>query len=174
MFGFGQRLKPPAALTAKLLPDEHLLGLAKEAAGGWLAASRYGLWIVPAAGEPILVNWSLISKAKWQAPILHLIVADVVGNIAGAEWIVDRHPVNYELAQPGKLTDVIHARVRSGVISSTHHDLPSGGGWVVVRRVPGQDGASVQVRLDPGTDQSAAEEWLSAEISQALAPFRSG
>ncbi|WP_111765384.1 hypothetical protein [Nakamurella deserti] len=172
MFGFRKRPAPPAALTAALAPGEEILASAQEAAGGWLAVTRFGIWKLPVDAAPKLVPWTLISKVSWQAPILHVVRADVVGELAGAELIVDRHPYNYEIAEPGKLTDTIHARVRSGIISSTHHDFPGGGGWVVVRRVPGRDGPTVQVRLDPGTGVEAARPWLAGPVAEALAPFR--
>lgn len=172
MFGFRKRPAPPAALTGALSADEELLASAQDAAGGWIGATRFGIWRLPVGGEPTLVPWTLISKVTWQAPILHVVRADVVGELAGAELIVDRHPDNDEIAEPGKLTDVIHARVRSGIISSTHHDVPGGGGWVVVRRVPGRDGPMVQVRLDPGTPESAARQFLPERVDGAMSPFR--
>lgn len=173
MFGFRKRPAPPAALTTALQADEEILASAQEAAGGWMAVTRYGIWKLPVDGEPKLVPWTLISKVTWQTPILHVVRADVVGELAGAELIVDRHPYNYEIAEPGKLTDVIHQRVRSGIISSTHHDFPGGGGWLVVRRVPGQDGPLAQVRLDPGTPLDDARRWLPDLVAAAMAPFRS-
>ena len=172
MFGFRRRPTPPAALTAALAEDEQLLAAASEAGGGWLAVTRFGIWKLPPDGTPVLVPWTLISKVTWQAPIPTVIRADVVGELAGAELIADRHPYNYEIADPGKLTDLIHARVRAGIISSTHHDVPGGGGWVVVRRVPGRDGPVAQVRLDPGTDVALARTVLAGHVDDAMAPFR--
>lgn len=172
MFGFRRRPAPPEALTRALAPDEEILASAQEAAGGWMAVTRFGIWKLPVDGEATLVPWTLISKVSWQAPILHVVRADVTGELAGAELIVDRHPYNYEIAEPGKLTDVIHARVRSGIISSTHHEFPGGGGWVVIRRVPGRDGALAQVRLDPATSVEDARRWLPDLVDEAMAPFR--
>lgn len=173
MFGFRKRPVPPAALTGALADDEEILASAQEAAGGWLAVTRFGIWQLPPGGEPKLIPWTLVSKVSWQTPILHVVRADVAGEVAGAELIVDRHPYNFEIADPGKLTDVIHARVRGGIISSAHHDVPGGGGWVVVRRVPGRDGPIAQVRLDPGTSTEAAQRWFPELVTEALAPFRS-
>jgi hypothetical protein len=173
MFGFRRRPALPVALTRALAAEETVLAAAREAAGGWLAVTRYGIWRSPVDSEPTLVPWTLISKVSWQTPILQVVRADPVGELAGAELIVDRLPDNYEVAEPGKLTDVIHARVRSGIITSEHHDFPGGGGgWVVVRRVPGQNGPVAQVRLDPGTDADAARRWLPEHVDAALAPFR--
>lgn len=173
MFGFGTKTKAPPALLAALRPDEEVLAAAVEAGGGRLVVTRYGLWRLPPGAEPTLVPWSLISKAKWQAPILHLVRADVIGELAGAQLILDHHPFNFEIAAPGRLTDVIHSRIRGGIISSTHHEFPGGGAWVVVRRIPGQDGPLAQVRLDPGTDPATAAEWLTPVVDAAMEPFRS-
>lgn len=172
VFGFGHKVTPPPALIAALRPDEQVLASAQEAAGGWLAVTRYGIWKLPVDRDPQLISWSLISKATWQAPILQLIRAEVDGELAGAELIVDRPPFNYEIARPGKLTDLIHSRIRAGIISSVHHDVPGGGGWLVVRRVPGRDGAIAQVRLDPGTDPDTAQVWFTPLVEQALEPYR--
>jgi hypothetical protein len=170
MFGLN-RPRPPTSLNAVLRPDEHLLAFAQDVAGSWLAATRYGVWKVPAGAEPHLFSWASISKARWQPPILQVTVADVVGELAGADLIVDRPPMNIEMTVAGKLTDIIHNRTLAGIISSVHHEFPGGGGWVVVRRVPGRDGVSVQVRLDAGTDPAAAQQRLAAVVSDALGGF---
>jgi hypothetical protein len=49
----------------------------------------------------------------------------------------------------------VHTRVRRSVAASRHLPFPRGGGWVVLRRVPGRDGLTRQVRLDPGADAGA-------------------
>ena len=174
VFGFKSRPKPPAELTAVLRPDEEVLALAQDAGGNCLAATRYGVWKVHVGKDPYLFNWSAISKAKWQPPILQIVIADVVGQIGGADLIVDRVPMNIEISDSTKLTDIIHNRTRAGIVSSEHHELPGGGGaWLVVRRVPGQDGVAVQVRLDPGTDPDVAAEQLPDLIAAAKASFSS-
>ena len=42
--------------------------------------------------------------------------------------------------------------LRSKLGDSSGLTRPGGGAWVVLRRVPGQDGITRQVRLDPGVD----------------------
>ncbi len=172
VFGFSRRPQPPAALKAVLQPGEEVLAAAQDVGGSWFAATRFGVWKVPATGDPKLFGWSSISKARWQPPILQLTLAEVVGEFAGADLIVDRKPVNIEIAHASQLTDLIHTRTRGGIISSTYYDLSGGGGWVVVRRVPGRDGVAVQVRLDPGTDPVVAEEQLAGVVSDAFGSFR--
>jgi hypothetical protein len=40
------------------------------------------------------------------------------------------------------------------VAASRHLSYPGASGWVVLRRVPGRDGLTRQVRLDQGADAS--------------------
>ncbi len=173
--GFRRRPGPPPALAAGLGPDELLLAAAKTDLGAWLGVTRFGVWLLPAGGAtPTLIGWPLISKARWAAPTLQLTVADVAGRVGSADFIVDREPIEYRLDEPGKLTDVIYRRIRGGIISSEQHDFGGslGGGWVVIRRVPGQNGAIAQVRLDPGTDSRIAADRLAGIVEAALAPHR--
>ena len=65
---------------------------------------------------------------------------------------VDEPAREFTLAGRSGLTDVVHTRVRRSVAASRHLPYPGGGGWVVLRRVPGRDGLTRQVRLDPGAD----------------------
>ncbi len=145
------RQRVPAGLIGVLGPEEMVLAAA-DTADGALAVTRFGVWEVPAAGVPVLHGWPVISKARWRAPNLELTIADVAGELGGAQLLVDRPPVSYLLGQPGKLTDLVHSRVRSGIIAADQHQLPGGSGWIVLRRVPGRDGVTPQVRLDDGTD----------------------
>ncbi len=171
MFWSRRRPVPPAELTSVLRSDEDILASAQDSADGWWAVTRYGIWRLPAGSAPELVAWQLISKVTWQSPVLRLVRADVVGELADAELIVDRPAEQVELITPGKLTDVIHQRVRTGIISSTHHEFAGGGGWLVVRRVPGRDGPVAQVRLDPGTRQDDARQWLPELVTRAMEEF---
>lgn len=163
-FGLGRRRS--SRLRAELRPDETVLARAEVVGGGELVATRYGLWAIPGSGEPELVPWQLVSKVRWQVPVLELTAAEVMGALAGAEWIADRPPARYELTGAGKLTDAVHHRVRAGILTSSHRDLPGGGAWLVLRRIPGRDGAVVQVRLDPGVDARAVEEPLGVLVRE--------
>ena len=70
--------------------------------------------------------------------------------------LVDEPVREYRLAGRTGLTDVVHTRVRRSVAASRTCGYPGAGGWVVLRRVPGRDGLTRQVRLDPGADVWAA------------------
>ncbi len=142
----------PAPLRAALDPDERILAIAWCTDGTVLAATRFGLWTVQDT-LPQRCGWHLISKARLTGLALAVTVADVVGQLSdGTQVLIDMPVLDFQLADRSTLTDVVHARVRRSVAASRYLPWPGGGGWVVLRRVPGQDGITRQVRLDPGAD----------------------
>lgn len=147
-----RRAPVPPSLRAALDQDERILAIAWCTDGRVLAASRFGLWTVDAT-LPQRWGWHLISKARLTGEALAVTVAEVVGQLSdGTQVLIDMPVLDFQLAEPGSLTDVVHARVRRSVAASRYLPWPGGGGWVVLRRVPGQDGVTRQVRLDPGAD----------------------
>jgi hypothetical protein len=165
-----RRSPMPESLSAALGKDETALANAKLEGGGWLAVSRFGLWVAEDDGAIARYDWPLVSKARWSAPVLEVTVADIVGRIRSADRIADRAPRTFTLASNSKLTDEVHRRVRSGIVTADHHDLPGGGCWLVRRRVPGRDGVVLQVRLDPGTPEGA-ERFVEPLVAAAEAEF---
>jgi hypothetical protein len=154
---FGLRWGPkiPPALTRVLGPEEHLTGIAPTQDGRLLAVSRFGLWLVD--GERAeRWDWHLISRARLADRVLHLTVADEIDHWPDDTAVLtDRPEVQLRPERLTRLTDAVHGRVRRSVAASRHLSWPGGGGWVVLRRVPGRDGLVVQVRLDPGADPAA-------------------
>ena len=67
-------------------------------------------------------------------------------------WRAADQELTFALGTRSGLTDVVHNRVRRSVAASRHLPYPGAGGWVVLRRVPGRNGLTRQVRLDPGAD----------------------
>lgn len=157
MSWFGLRWGPkvPPALAAALGPDEHLTGLAPAQGGLLLAVSRFGLWLVD--GERAeRWDWHLISRARLADRVLQLTVADEIDHWPdGTVLLADRPEVQLRPERLTRLTDTVHVRVRRSVAASRHLPWPGAGGWVVLRRVPGRDGLTVQVRLDAGADPTA-------------------
>ncbi len=150
-----RRPEVPASLRGALDPDERILAAASCVDGSVLAASRFGLWTVDDT-LPQRWGWHLISKARLTGRALSVTVADVVGQLAdGTQVLTDMPLLDFELADRSGLTDVVHARVRRSVAASRYLPWPGGGGWVALRRVPGHDGLTRQVRLDPGADIDA-------------------
>ena len=147
-----RRVPVPPPLRAALDPDERILAIASCTDGTVLAASRFGLWTVDDT-LPQRWGWHLMSKARLTGQALTVTVAEVIGQLSdGTQVLIDMPVLDFQLAEPSTITDVVHARVRRSVAASRYLPWPGGGGWVVLRRVPGQDGVTRQVRLDPGAD----------------------
>jgi len=147
-----RRVPVPPPLRAALDPDERILALASCTDGTVLAASRFGLWTVQDT-LPQRWSWHLISKARLTGEALAVTVAEVVGQLSdGTQVLIDMPVLDFQLAERSSLTDIVHARVRRSVAASRYLPWRGGGGWVVLRRIPGQDGITRQVRLDHGAD----------------------
>ncbi len=145
----------PPALSAALGPDEQVQVVAGLMGGEVLATSRFGLWLV-SEEDAVRWNWEHVSMARLSARTLTLIVADEIGTtVDGIVLLADLPPHEFELSGTSGLTDAVHSRVRRSVAASRRLPWPGAGGWVVLRRVPGRDGLTRQVRLDPGSDVRA-------------------
>lgn len=167
-----RRVLPPA-LTAVLDAEEQVQVLADCTDGKVLAATRFGLWVID-GDKAARLGWDLIAKARLTARVLVITPTQVV-----AEWpdgtrvLRDEAPREFTLAGRSGLTDVVHGRVRRSVAASRYLPYPGGGGWVVLRRVPGRDGLTRQVRLDPGADADApgfAEAAALVALELAVSP----
>jgi hypothetical protein len=142
----------PPQLAAALDVDEHIQVIADLIDGKQLAASRFGLWTVQ-DDKASRLGWELVAKARLSARVLAVIPTQVVDEFAdGTQVLVDEPTREYVLAGRSGLTDVVHTRVRRSVAASRHLTYPGASGWVVLRRVPGRDGLTRQVRLDHGSD----------------------
>lgn len=195
-FGLFRRRPPlPPSLTAQLDPQEDVQAVATCTDGTLLAVSRFGLWVVPHGtpevaagaqtrpdlwGEPERLRWQHISKARLAARVLTVTWARPVGTFEafghpdGLVVLADEPERSFPLSVRSGLTDAVHTRVRRSVAASRRVDWPGGGGWVVLRRVPGQDGLTPQVRVDAGMDPQttgflAAAAVVAAELSAAPA-----
>jgi hypothetical protein len=145
----------PPQLSAALDAEEHIQVIADLVDGNQLAASRFGLWTVQ-DDKASRLGWELVAKARLTARVLAVIPTQVVDEFAdGTQVLVDEPTREFVLAGRSGLTDVVHARVRRSVAASRHLSYPGASGWVVLRRVPGRDGLTRQVRLDQGSDASA-------------------
>ncbi len=150
-----RRVVLPPPLRAALREDEHIQAVADLTDGTLLAASRFGLWHID--GDDVSVTgWESIAKARLTGSVLSIIPTQLVGGLFDSTVVLaDDITREYLLAGRSSLTDEVHNRVRRSVVASGHFDSPGGGGWVVLRRVPGRDGLVTQVRLDPGADPAA-------------------
>jgi len=147
----------PEVLRSALNQDERIAVTAACGDGQLLAVSRFGLWVVADPGAPTgqarRIGWELIARARLAARVLSVIPTRVVDHFPdGTNVLVDDPELVFGLATRSGLTDVVHNRVRRSVVASRHLPFPGAGGWVVLRRVPGRNGLTRQVRLDPGAD----------------------
>lgn len=172
---FRRRAALPPALTAALDPQEDLQTVATCTDGTLLAVSRFGLWVVPggpleatggpqptpAPAEPERLAWHHISKARLAARVLTVTSARPIGTYEafghpdGMVVLADEPERLFPLSVRSGLTDAVHTRVRRSVAASRRLDWNGAGGWVVLRRVPGQDGLTPQLRVDAGVDPQA-------------------
>jgi hypothetical protein len=120
------------------------------------------------------MSWHLVSKATWRNGALAVVEAVEVEEIAPgtgdgpvAVLLADRPARRFRLADPGRVPEAVHTRVEGSIRSRHRRDLPGGGAWFVQRKVPGRDGAVLQVRPDPGTDPAVVAQ-VAADVVRSL------
>jgi hypothetical protein len=146
-----ERVLAVATLTT---PDRHLV------------ATSLGLWL-PTDDGVRRIGWHLVSKASWKNSTLVLLEATESEEVDGAVLLIDKTPVRWRIADPGRLPEVVHARVEGSIKSRHHRELPGGGAWFVQRKVAGRDGMLLQVRPDPGTDPDAVRR-VAGSVARTL------
>lgn len=161
----GERL--PAELSGRLAAQEHVLGWTRVGTGGYVAVTALGLW-VPDGGEPRRIGWDLVSKAVWRGDVLTVTEAEVTGRAGRALVLADRAPMNLVLPRPGRIPHLVRQRVEGSIRSRYRKDLPGGGAWFVLRKVPGADGVVLQVRPDQGAEVDTLAE-MAQEAAEKLA-----
>ena len=166
----------PDVLRSALDVDERILVTAPCEDGRLLAASRFGLWVVGEPAGPAAradrIGWDLVARARLTGRMLSVLPTRVVDRFTSGigayddahvevqvdiyvDVLVDDPELTFALGTRSGLTDVVHNRVRRSVAASRHLPYPGAGGWVVLRRVPGRNGLTRQIRLDPGADVDA-------------------
>ncbi|GAA2776840.1 hypothetical protein [Saccharopolyspora taberi] len=155
----------PEDFGGELANDEHVLAVAGSRDGA-VVATHLGLWL-PGPDGPRRVGWHLVSKATWNSGRLEVTEAEESGTAGDVVILRDLPPRRFDLESPGRLPEVVHARVTGSIKSSHHRDLPGGGAWFVQRKVPGRDGIVLQVRADRGADEIAVAEFAE-EVGRRL------
>jgi hypothetical protein len=151
----------PPGFAGALEADERVLAVAGE-----VVATSWGLWL---PGRDDRLGWHLVSRATWQGGVLVVVEATEEQVPGGAVLLADLAPVRFRLVEPGRLPEVVRARVEASIRSRHHRDLDPGGAWFVQRKVPGRDGIVLQVRPDPGTDADLVRA-LAVDVARALPP----
>ncbi|RKT53195.1 hypothetical protein [Saccharothrix australiensis] len=160
LFGTGA----PDGFTGALASDERVL--ASAATGdGFLVATTLGLWLP----GPRRLGWHLVSKATWSGTALTVVEAEEDGAAGEAVLLRDLPPHRYALTSPGKVPEVVHARVTGSIRSRERND--GLGAWFVQRKVPGRDGVVLQVRPDEGADVARVRQ-VAAEVAAKIARLR--
>lgn len=160
----GRLLRRPAMPEGvDLDAEEHVLAVAEVVDGGHVVATSHGLWL-PGAQR---LSWHLISKATWEGGALGVVETREAETVAGAVLITDEPVRRFRLVTAGRVPEVVHRRVTGSIRSRHHRDLPGGGAWFVQRAVSGRDGIVLQVRADPGTDDTVVRR-VAGEVARAL------
>ncbi|WP_433386958.1 hypothetical protein [Micromonospora sp. KLBMP9576] len=170
---FRRRSKLPPADRPPLAADERVLAWAAVGTGDGVAvASNLGLWL-PGRGHRL--GWHDVLKATWSGRELAVTPAQRLAERDGYLLVADGPAETYLLLDPGELPHQVRERVTRSVAYSQHHPVPGGAGRVAARRVPGVDGLTWTVRLDPGTPADdpevlAGADRLVADARAATAP----
>jgi hypothetical protein len=111
---------------------ERLLAWAQAGDGTWVGGSAGALFL----GET-RIPWSDVESADWDRDTEHLRVVEV------GEWGRVRPTHHLDLAEPGRLLELIRERVTSSVVLQRHEAVRGGRGVRVVgRRDPAGAGTS--------------------------------
>ncbi|OZM74329.1 hypothetical protein CFN78_04105 [Amycolatopsis antarctica] len=160
---FGDRA--PESLTGLLDGEEHVLAAAEVDGGGHLAVTALGLWVP----GPRRIGWHLLAKVAWGEGTMTVTEAEESGRAGAAVLLTDLPPVRFGVRSPGKLPQLVRARVDGSIRVRHRQELPGGGGaWFVLRKVPGRDGAVLQARPDRGTDPGLVAE-IAVDVAERMA-----
>ncbi|MCL7460721.1 hypothetical protein M8I35_26495 [Micromonospora sp. MSM11] len=166
------RRKPklPPADRPPLAADERVLAWAAAGNGegdGVVVASNQGLWL---PGRAHRLGWHDVLKAVWSGRQLTVTPAERLAEHDGYLVVADCPAESYLLLDPGELPHQVRQRVTRSVAYTRHHPVPGGAARVAARRVPGADGLTWTVRLDPGTPTDTPE--VLAELDRLVADAR--
>ncbi|MEV0879644.1 hypothetical protein AB0I85_17650 [Micromonospora echinofusca] len=167
---FRRKPKLPPAERPPLAADERVLAWAAAGNGegdGVVVASNQGLWL---PGRAHRLGWHDVLKAVWSGRQLTVTPAERLAEHDGYLVVADCPAESYLLLDPGELPHQVRQRVTRSVAYTRHHPVPGGAARVAARRVPGADGLTWTVRLDPGTPTDTPE--VLAELDRLVADAR--
>jgi hypothetical protein len=156
----------PPGFAGRLAVEERVLATAALAGGGHVVVTSHGVWL-PTEGEARRLSWHLVSKASWRDGALTLVEARERDELGGVVLLADQPPLRLRLAEPGRVPEMVHAGVEGSIRSRHHRDLPGGGAWFVQRKIAGRDGTVLQVRPDPGTEETVVRQ-VAGDVARTL------
>lgn len=156
----------PAGFSGVLAAGERVLAVAALDPRGHVVVTTLGVW-VPEVDSYRRIGWQWVSKATWDPGTLVLTEAVPEGTAGEAVLLADCSPRRYALPEPGRVPEVVQARVTGSIRTSQHRALAGGGAWFVQRKLPGEDGIVLQVRPDRDADPDAVRR-VAAEVSERL------
>jgi hypothetical protein len=159
----------PPDFAAILDPREAVLAVGR-AQQGPLVATNLGLWVPDPARR---IGWHLVSKATWENGVLGIIESEERDRAGDAVLLRDLPAHRFRLRQRGQLPEVVHARVTGSIRSSDYRELPGGGARFVQRKVPGEDGITLQARVDEGTEDGPLRAFA-RELSEHVQRLKRG
>lgn len=145
-------------------PSERLLAWA-EGPGGQVLASTRAIYLPESssltAGEWTRLPWTSVDRAAWEDP---QIVVEARMDDTARRWRVD-------LAEPGRIPEVVRERVMASIVVSEHVELTEGAGARIVgRRTDSDAPVEWNVTFDPGLDP--ADPYLRDAAVRALSELR--
>ena len=140
-------LPADVAATLPLEPGERVLASARAADDRWHVATGHALYIAGAEGHR-RVPWQRVDRAAWDKDVERLEVVEV----ADFGEPQPRHVL--EVAEPGRLLEVVRERVTASVLMTRHVPVAGSRGLkVVARRAPtGTDEVQWSFWLDEGLE----------------------
>ena len=161
-----RRMQPPASVLQQLDRDERVVSFA-DAEGGVVIATSRGLWW-PFPSGIRRIGWERVDKAVWNEGWLIVIEADLIDDLL----LVDRAPISARVVTPRDLPPTVRKRVESSVVRSEVYPVPGGAARFVGRRIPGRDGVTWWVRLEPGTrDTEAVRGGIAERLKRLRAAY---
>jgi hypothetical protein len=151
-----------------LLPDDARTALPLDRGEKAIAAAQLtdGSWVVATAtalvGPSGRTLWTNVAHAQWFDEEQLLVVDPVPG--AGRS-------LQLRLAEPGRVPETVHERVRASIVLSRRVARPGGGGARLVARRGGGADLVWQVVPDAGTDLTGPG--VQAAVDETLAALRS-
>ncbi len=159
------RLPATVVPALRLLPRERVLAWAADDLGRWYVGTDLAIHLPTADAGYRRLGWEDVQRADWDRETERLAIVEV------ADW-GDPEPANeFEVAEPGRLLELIRERVTNSVVCTLYARVRGSAGLSVIgRRSPLRDSpVRWSYVLSPGLDPShpAVAEIAAQTLEQA-------